>query len=110
MSDESRVVLHIPIQINGGDSAPEEQQLLERELFVLDNGTMYVGKKDGTAEVIIGRIAEGSELKNMTLIDPTVKGNFTMNEGKLILPGAILTSLPEQGEPGQIVFVDANPS
>lgn len=67
MSQQNDNILCIPVQINGdGSTAPTG--LLDRELYVLDNGTLYVGKKqsDGSIKImeIAGRVVDNATIKN----------------------------------------------
>ena len=96
---ETNNILYIPIQINGGSAVPSE--LLERELFVLDNGTLYVGKKVGNNVVVsevIGKVADGATIKNAVLESPT------MNNMKVqVYSSAEAIPNPQQGA---VYFID----
>ena len=72
-------ILYVPVQINGdGDTTPKS--LKDRELYVLDNGTLYVGRKqtDGSVKAITvaGRVVDGAEIAN-----PTLSGDITLGKG-----------------------------
>ena len=87
-------ILYIPIQINGdGTSKPTE--LKDRELYVLDNGTLYVGRKNsrGTIEAveIAGRVVEGADIKS-----PKLSGSIELGQGVV----------PKDMEGGRLFFVD----
>lgn len=91
-------ILYIPIQINGDGATPPES-LLDRELYVLDNGTLYVGRKqaDGTVvpQTIMGRVVDNAIINN-----PTLKGSIKLGEG------IVRTVAPAIGNPGEVFFVD----
>lgn len=91
MSDGS--ILYIPIQINGdGTTAPTN--LKDRELYVLDNGTLYVGRKknDGSVEAV--EVA-GRVIDKATITNPTLSGTITLDE-----------NLSPDGEKRTLFFVD----
>lgn len=96
---ENSNILYVPIQINGGENVPSN--LLERELFVLDNGTLYVGKKDGSTvkvTTVAGRVIPGA-----TITNPTIEGTLKFGNGLVITREELATKALDKG---QVVFVD----
>jgi hypothetical protein len=69
-------ILYIPIQING-DGETKPTSLLDRELYVLDNGTLYVGKKQPNGSItvteIAGRVIDDATINNPTIINGTIR-------------------------------------
>lgn len=91
MSDGS--ILYIPIQINGdGTTAPTN--LKDRELYVLDNGTLYVGRKNADGSVKAVEVA-GRVIDKATITNPTLSGTITLDK-----------NLSPDGERRTLFFVD----
>ena len=92
-------IIYVPIQINGGGNS-EPSSLLDRELFVLDNGTLYVGHKkaDGSIEVmnVVGKVVPNAELDS-----PIIKNKLFVDDSLVVDTVTDVTS-PEKG---QVVFV-----
>ena len=79
MSQTNDNILYIPIQING-DGTTKPTSLLDRELYVLDNGTLYVGKKQSNGSITITEIA-GRVIDNASIKNPTITGYFNVGTG-----------------------------
>lgn len=92
-------IIYVPIQINGGEATPPTN-LLDRELFVLDNGTLYVGckKADGSVEV---KTVVGNIIPNAIIDSPTIKGKLIIDK-ELIVEDTTNIYNPVNG---QVVFV-----
>ena len=111
MSKEN--ILYVPIQINGmdGNTLPGTAQLLERELFVLQDGKLYVGVREGDAVKAVSVV--GNVIPNATIDNPTLKvpilESATLKE-KLIIGDKLIygpgDTLPANAEEGQVVFID----
>ena len=102
-------VIHVPIQINGGgEQALNNLQLLERELFVLDNGILYVGGKGEDEKVtpvtVVGRVIEEATIEKPTLVSPTVQTSLILDDS--IVKSSIGDFDYEEGGfvHGQVVF------
>ena len=94
-------ILYIPIQINGGSYDQQMPDLLDRELYVLEDGVLYVGCKDRDGNikknVIMGRVCPGAEIRESELHDcelyrPVVKEVYDSAEAleKDIADGKVL--------------------
>lgn len=70
-------ILYVPIQINGGGYDQQMPDLLERELYVLEDGVLYVGCKnrDGSIQknMVMGRIYPGADVVGSELIQCKLK-------------------------------------
>lgn len=92
-------ILYIPIKINGGgDTAPTN--LLERELYVLDNGTLYVGKNNG-GTIEVGTVI-GNVVPNAAIVSPKIETSLFVGDD------LVKDSVPTTGEHGQVVFIRDN--
>jgi hypothetical protein len=91
-------IIYVPIQINGGETVADN--LLERELFVLENGTLYVGckKADGSVEV---KTVVGNVIPNATIDSPTIKNKLIIGD-ELVVEDTTNINNPEHG---RVVFV-----
>ena len=106
-------VLYVPIQINGmdGNTLPGAAQLLERELFVLQDGKLYVGVKDGDsvkAVSVVGNVIPNAIIERPILNAPIINSatlgeKLTVDEGLIYSPDA---TLPTDAKEGQVVFID----
>ena len=101
MSQTPDNILRIPIQING-DGTEKPTLLLDRELYVLDNGTLYVGKRQPDNSIVITEIA-GRVIDDATITNPTIKGKLQFGNGLVITREELATKTLDKG---QVVFVD----
>lgn len=100
-------ILYVPIQINGGTDT--EPTLLDRELYVLEDGTLYVGIKDadGTIKIknVLGNVIPNATIVGASLADCTL-GRTVAGEGMIFNSEAELESAIENGDvlEGQLCF------
>lgn len=101
---ENNNILYVPIQINGGGTK-KPSDLLERELYVLDGGTLYVGVKDGNT-VRITEVA-GRVIPGATITDPIISGTLRLAGNNLVVTKEKFKNMDLKT--GQVVFVDDGP-
>jgi hypothetical protein len=76
---EQNNILYVPIQINGGNKTLNELvgELKDRELYVSNDGTLYVGVANGSdveVKTVVGRI-----VPNATIINPSFSGTVKID-------------------------------
>ena len=93
-------ILRIPIQINGGGT-PVPNNLKERELYVLDDGTLYVGKRNSNGTIsptiVIGKVISDADISGAKLTK-----NLFLDDALICKPG----ELPKSPKNGQVMFID----
>ena len=98
-------ILHIPIQING-DGTNRPTNLLDRELYVLDNGTLYVGKRNNATGSIDVMEVVGRVIPNATITNPTIEGSLILGDG-MVVPEAEFDKNPNlYKQNNRLLFID----
>lgn len=111
MDNKNNTTLFVPIQINGGDNNNVPVNLLDRELFVIKNGTLYVGIEN-EGNITIGPV-KGNVIPNATIANPTLESPKITNglfvDGTVTITEKQLNSLPDkEKQDGRVYFVDTN--
>lgn len=131
-SNEDGTTLHTRVQINGGNDAPADNSLMERELFIsLNTGKLYFGiNNNGNLEVREVTVSEAEGLDTgfmkatkyevtigednqkcrITITADGINGNNETHCSGLIFDNIILSTEcygkkePENPQPGQLFF------
>lgn len=106
MENKNNTTLFVPIQINGGDNNNAPVNLLDRELFVIKNGTLYVGIEDDgkiTIGPVKGNVIPGATLAGVNLSDSL----FIKNKAGLVLTKEEFNSDRNSlAQSGRVIFID----
>ena len=109
MSANDGKILYLPIQVNGGLSDKEfaskgDNFLKHRELFVTNEGTLYVGVEavdgQGGSKVVAVPVA-GRVLANTKIVNPTMSGEIFLGSGIVVNKTDITDS-----NPAKLLIVD----
>jgi hypothetical protein len=102
-------VLLVPIQLNGNLDLPYGSnnalsigELLEREIYIIKDGVIYVGAKDSHGN-IVPTVAQGRVVPNAELKNPKIVSGLTFGDG-LVVNKDDLASVTKSA--GKVVFVD----
>ena len=105
MSQEANI-LYIPIQINGGEegekSAPNK--LLDRELYVLKDGKLYVGIEENGA--VIPTVIAGRVVPEAIIESPTITKMLKFGKDIVMTPKEFTDNQNSLTQEGRVVFIN----